>query len=100
MQIGSLSRQDASKSRATHIKLTRDYRRVETAFKNHQLEAKRRFNAREALQREELEYERRKQFEEGIDHDTLKLQMQLQNDVSYILSATILHYIFQSFSSD
>jgi len=37
-----MPRADAARLRATHIKLTRDYRRVETNFKNIQLETKKR----------------------------------------------------------
>ena len=83
--IASMSRTDASRSRSTHTKLTRDYRQVETTFKHLLLEAKRKRSILEAQVRQEAEEEQRKQFEEGIDNDTARLQMQLKDDVSYVL---------------
>ena len=81
----SSSRTEASRSRATYTKLSRDYRRVETTFKNLRLESKRkRSEARERLKLREEEEERRV-FEEGIGYDTERLQMQLQEDVSFCL---------------
>lgn len=78
--IASMSRTDASRSRATHTKLTRDYRQVETTFKHLLLEAKRKRSILEAQIRQEAEEEQRKQFEEGIDNDTAIIQMQLKDD--------------------
>lgn len=76
----SMSRTDASKSRSTHIKLTRDYRWVETKFKNLQLEAKQSRNRSEMQRAAELEDSNRKQFEQGINSDNKQLQMKLQDD--------------------
>lgn len=81
----TMSRTDASRSRATYTKLTRDYRHVESTFKNLLLEAKRKRNNLEAQLREEAEMEQRKQFEEGVGHDTARLQMQIKDDVSIVV---------------
>jgi len=75
----SMTRTDASKSRATHVKLTRDYRWVETKFKNIQLENKQRRNVLEAQRIAEMEERNRRQFEQGIDSNNAQLQMQLQD---------------------
>lgn len=75
----SMTRTDASKSRATHVKLTRDYRWVETKFKNIQLECKQRRNVLEAERIAEIEDLNRRKFEQGIDSNNAKLQMQLQD---------------------
>mmetsp|Transcript_15684 Transcript_15684/g.23547 ORF Transcript_15684/g.23547 Transcript_15684/m.23547 type:complete len:306 (+) Transcript_15684:299-1216(+) len=66
--------------RATHLKLTRDYKWVETKYKNVQMDAKRRWDAMRMEQRRILEEQERKNFEEGLDHDTERLQMQLRDD--------------------
>eukprot|EP00555_Chaetoceros_dichaeta_P012647 CAMPEP_0198254454 /NCGR_PEP_ID=MMETSP1447-20131203/4747_1 /TAXON_ID=420782 /ORGANISM="Chaetoceros dichaeta, Strain CCMP1751" /LENGTH=263 /DNA_ID=CAMNT_0043940497 /DNA_START=21 /DNA_END=812 /DNA_ORIENTATION=- len=76
----TMSRTDASRSRATYTKLTRDYRHVESTFKNLLLDAKRKRNNLESQLREEAEMEQRKQFEEGVGHDTARLQMQIKDD--------------------
>jgi len=76
----TMSRTNASRSRTTYAKLTRDYRHVESTFKNMLLEAKRKRNNLEAQRREEAEVEKRKQFEEGVGHDTARLQMQIKDD--------------------
>jgi len=76
----TMTRTDASKGRATHVKLTRDYRWVETKFKNIQLECKQRRNAIEAERLAAVEDTNRKQFEKGIDSNNAKHQMQLQDE--------------------
>jgi hypothetical protein len=78
--LQSMSRTEASKNRATHIKLTRDYHWVETKFKNLQLEAKQIRSKIEAQRRAELQDRERREFVEGIDADNQRLQMQLQDD--------------------
>lgn len=90
--MAQMSREEASKSRATHIKLTRDYRWVEQKFKNLQLEYKQKRNALEAERRMAMEEENRKKFGQGIDEETLRMQMQLKDDVSYS-SADVLYSI-------
>jgi len=79
-KMETLSRTDASKSRSTHIKLTRDYRWVETKFKNLQLEARQSWNSLEMRRAAELEDSNRRQFEQGINADNKRLQMKLQDD--------------------
>ena len=63
-----------------NTKLTKDYRWVETKFKNLQLEAKQNWNSLEMRRAAELEDSNRRQFEEGIDADNKRLQMKLQDD--------------------
>ena len=79
-RMQTISRTDASKSRATHIKLTRDYHWVETKFKNTQLEAKQRRNTLETQRRAQVEDSDRRNFEQGIDDDNKRLKMQMQDD--------------------
>lgn len=85
-EMAHMSREEASKSRATHIKLTRDYRWVEQKFKNLLLEYKQKRNALEAERRMAIEEENRKKFGQGIDDETHRMQMQLKDDVSYSMS--------------
>jgi hypothetical protein len=79
-KMENMPRTEASKSRSTHIKLTRDYRWVETKFKNLQLEAKQNWNSLEMRRAAEVEDSNRKRFEQGVDADNKKLQMKLQDD--------------------
>jgi len=83
--MANMNRTDASRSRATHIKLTRDYKWVETKYKNLVLEGRKKRNNIEAQKRIEMEQENRRNFEEGIDSDTARLQMQLRDDVRLFL---------------
>jgi len=78
--LHSMSRTEASRNRATHIKLTRDYHWVQTKFKNLQLEARQIRSNIEARRRAELQDRERREFVEGIDEDNQRLQMQLQDD--------------------
>lgn len=78
MQV--LPRDDAPRGRATHIKLTRDYRRVETTFKNILLESTRRRNVANSHMRVLEEEKQRKTFEKNLEGDSTKMQMQLQDD--------------------
>jgi t-SNARE complex subunit (syntaxin) len=66
--------------RATHLKLTRDYRWVETKYKNLQLEARKKWNMLEMQRRRVVEEEQRKNLENDLDHDSEQLQMQLRDD--------------------
>ena len=79
-KMHSMSRTEAAKCRATHIKLTRDYRWVETKFKNSQLEAKQKRASMQTQRLRETEDLERRRFEEGISADNKRLQMQLQDD--------------------
>lgn len=74
---------DASKVRATHVKLTRDYRWIETKFKNIQLEWKQRRNAAEAKRISKISHSKREEFKHRIESDHEKLQLQLQDQVSF-----------------
>ena len=71
-----------AQSRATHAKLTRDYRRVETVFKNVQMDVKKRKGLAEARLREERENAERAKFAEDTQEEAKRMQMQLQEDVS------------------
>jgi hypothetical protein len=76
-QLESLPRTEASKKRATHIKLAKDFRRVEATFKNVQLETRRK--------RARLQEEREQQSHIGQD-DELQRQL-VQEDVRiYIIN--------------
>jgi hypothetical protein len=68
--------------RATHLKLTRDYKWVETKYKNVQLDARRRWNMVQMEKKRIVEEEQRKTLENDLDHDNQQLQMQLRDDVS------------------
>jgi len=78
--LQSMPRIEASKNRATHIKLTRDYHWVETKFKNMHLEAKQIRNKIESQRRAQVLNRERMEFAQGIDADNQILQMQLQDD--------------------
>jgi len=80
IRIQSMPRTEAGRSRATHIKLSRDYRRVETNFKNILLEAKRKRSLTDARRREMEEHDQRKKFEEGLQDDNTRFQIQIQED--------------------
>jgi hypothetical protein len=71
-QLESLARTEASKKRATHIKLDRDFRRVEANFKNVLLETRRK---RARLQEDRLQTEQ----QNNIKHND-ELQQQLQQE--------------------
>ena len=64
------------------MKLTRDYKWVETKYKNVQLDAKKKWNMVDMERRRLVEEEQRRHLEEGLDHDNARLQMQLRDDVS------------------
>ena len=68
--------------RATYLKLTRDYRWVETKYKNVQLDAKRKWNTVQMEQRRIIEEEQRRNLENHLDHDNSQMQMELHEDVS------------------
>jgi len=70
----------AAQARATHAKLTRDYRRVETVFKNVQMDVKRRKGLAEARRREALEEEERKQFAGDTEEEAQRMQLQMHED--------------------
>lgn len=85
-QLESLPRTEASKKRATHIKLAKDFRRVEATFKNVQLETRRK---RARLQEERAQAGQQSHVEQD---DELQKQL-VQEDVRiYII------YIHESFS--
>jgi hypothetical protein len=80
--LETMPRTEATRHRATLIKLTRDYHRVETNYKNIVLETRRKRSLMEARRREEDDYENRKKLEsEFIDDNMKQLQIQQQNDV-------------------
>lgn len=73
-QLESLPRTEASKKRATHIKLAKDFRRVEATFKNVQLETRRK--------RARLQEERAQAGQQSLVEQDDELQRQLvQEDV-------------------
>lgn len=70
----------AAQARATHAKLTRDYRRVETIFKNIQMDIKRRKGLAEARRKEALEEEERKKYAGDAQEEARRMQLQMQED--------------------
>lgn len=79
-KLQTMPRTEASKNRATQIKLTRDYHYVQTKFKNIQLEAKQKRSQAEMKRRAEAA-ERDRQREVDMDAtNNQRLQMQLQDD--------------------
>lgn len=82
--LEAMPRTEATRHRATLIKLTRDYHRVEMNYKNIILETRRKRSIVEARRREEEEYEHRKKLEdEFVDDNMKRLQIQHQNDVRF-----------------
>ena len=79
-----MTRTDAAKRRATHQKLTRDYRLVETTYKNLKLEYTKRRHDLDRKRREILEEQERRNFKEGLGEDNARLQMELREDVSIL----------------
>lgn len=78
-RIQRMSRTDASRNRATHVKLTRDFRRVEATFNKLKLELKQRRGLVEARRAQE-EDERRFAAEASSSEQAMRLEMQLQED--------------------
>ena len=70
----------AAQARATHAKLTRDYRRVEAIFKNIQMDIKRRKGLAEARRKEALEEEERKKYAGDAQEEARRMQLQMQED--------------------
>jgi len=78
--MSTMSRTEASRSRATHVKLTRDFRRVEATFKNLQLEVRRKKAVADAARREREEEERGRMEEMGGSGQARRMQMQIEED--------------------
>lgn len=76
----SSSSSSLQQHRATYLKLTRDYKWVETKYKNVQLDAKRKWNMVEMERKRFVEEEQRKVLEQDLDHNNAQLQMQLRDD--------------------
>lgn len=80
ISMSSMTRTDAARCRATHVKLNRDFRSVETKFKKLQLEARRKRNLVEAQRREREDGERRKNEEREFSQETMQQQLQMQEN--------------------
>lgn len=78
--LEQMTRVDAAKHRATHQKLTGDYRFVETTYKNLKLDYSKRRYELDIRRKQIMEEEDRRNFEEGLDEDNARLQMQLRDD--------------------
>jgi hypothetical protein len=83
-QLQALPRTEAAKQRATHIKLVKDFRRVESTFKNIVLETRR--------NRARLGEQAKTAFAQDIvktsdEEDQMQLELHLQQEVSYELFA-------------
>ena len=95
--LETMPRTEATRYRATLIKLTRDYHRVEMNFKNIVLETRRKRSLVEARRREVEEYEHRKKLEdEFVDDNMKRLQIQHQNDVCTYLNLRLFPTCFYS----
>ena len=81
-QMSSMSRTEASRCRATHMKLNRDFRTVETKFKKIQLEVRRKKNFIEAQRRDREEEDKRRNEQDEFNQESMKYQLQMQEDVS------------------
>eukprot|EP00591_Stephanopyxis_turris_P005283 CAMPEP_0195521790 /NCGR_PEP_ID=MMETSP0794_2-20130614/19352_1 /TAXON_ID=515487 /ORGANISM="Stephanopyxis turris, Strain CCMP 815" /LENGTH=260 /DNA_ID=CAMNT_0040651411 /DNA_START=65 /DNA_END=847 /DNA_ORIENTATION=+ len=71
------SRTEAARSRATYVKLARDFRSVEVTFKNITLEVRQRLNL---IESKKLHLEDEQQQEDRRGEDRQQLQMQLQQE--------------------
>jgi t-SNARE complex subunit (syntaxin) len=78
-RLQSVGRTDAAKLRATHIKLTRDFKTVEVTFKNIQSEYRRR-RARVADQQNQAEQQQQSKVPEDVDEAQVAMQLQMQQD--------------------
>lgn len=79
-QLSSLPRAEASRSRATYVKLSRDYRTVEQQFRNVQLDVQRKRGLAEARRREAEEEGRRSRDAGEENEEVMMRQMQIQED--------------------
>ena len=82
-KMNSMPRTEAARVRATHIKLSRDFRRVETTFKTIQLEAKRKRAQKEARTRKIHDSPTDPFQSDQNNTEDPQLRMQLQEDVSH-----------------
>ena len=83
-RIQRMSRADAAKCRATHVKLTRDYRRVEATFNKIKLEIRQRKELMDARQRAEEADQRKTSTSNAFAADdqeqTMKMELMLQEN--------------------
>lgn len=93
-QLQALPRTEAAKRRATHMKLVRDFRRVESTFKNIVLET-RRNQARFG------EHANRSRTEDIVktadDDDRMQYELQMQQEVNHspLMCANLVETNFQ-----
>merc|ERR1719329_2053086 len=78
-RIQRMSRTDAARNRATHVKLTRDFRRVEATFNKLNLDLKQRRDLVEARRAQE-EDEKRFKAEASSGEQAMRLEMQLKEE--------------------
>lgn len=82
LNMASMSRTEASRCRATHVKLTRDFRTIETKFKKLQLETRRKRDFIEAQRRDKEDENKRRNEQEQFGQEAMRYQLQMQEDVS------------------
>lgn len=80
MNMSAMTRTEAAQCRATHVKLTRDFRSVESKFKKLLLDNRRKRNLIEATRREREDNERRKNEEDEFDKELMQQQMIMQEN--------------------
>lgn len=96
----NMSRTEAAQYRATHVKLTRDFRSVETKCKKLLLEAKRKRDYLEAQKRNKVleEQEREQQKKDSLNSGDALLRVQMQEDVSFHHTLIFIPSLILSFS--
>lgn len=80
LNMASMSRTEASRCRATHVKLTRDFRTIETKFKKLQLETRRKRDFIEAQRRDKEDENKRRNEQEQFGQEAMRYQLQMQED--------------------
>jgi hypothetical protein len=89
-QLESLSRNEAAKKRATQVKLSRDFRRVEASFKNIQLEVRRK---RAQLHQAQIQAQ---QTQQVLPQDQAEYQQQLQLEDVRVYNMKYMHLLSMS----
>ena len=95
-QLESLPRTEAAKKRATHIKLARDFRRVEATFKNVQLETRRK---RARLTEQRTQEEQQARVGAGDQEDDLQRQLQQEDVREDVCRVRAVYDVYRKFKT-
>ncbi|KAL7488097.1 hypothetical protein ACHAW6_014000, partial [Cyclotella cf. meneghiniana] len=84
-RLATLPRSEASSSRSTHVKLSRDYRLVEQQFKNVQLDVRKKRALQKAKQNEQIRMEEKRKTDVGgggteKSEEVARMQMLIHED--------------------